>query len=399
MAKVLILAKYWHPFEGGIEDSARSVANHLARMHQVEVVAFDHGHRVGIERVDELLLHRCATPLVVKSQPLSWSYVHAILRAEADLIYFHAPNVLASLALLLKLMIGGRRVPVITMHHMDIFGRRLLRALARSLYDRVLRRSSRLIVTSLKNAVISGDIRVPVRTVAIPLGISLEQFHISPGLREEARVWRRSLCGDAPVVAFLGRHARYKGLDVLMRALAQRREVHALIGGDGPFREPTAALARELGVPDRVHLLGALSHEEKLRLLAAADVFAFPSTEITEAFGVSQLEAMAVGCPVVATNLPTGVTDVSVNEKTALLVPPGDARALADAIGRLLNDRALAERLAGEARQRVAENYTIARMVERNIALIAEVLAEEPLVASERRIVPRATTAAFGDGE
>src|SRR5690606_7166741 len=97
----------------------------------------------------------------------------------------------------------------------------------------------------------------------------------------------------------------------------------------GPFREPCMQLAAELGVADRVHFPGALSAAEKSRLLLAIDVFAFPSTEITEAFGVSQLEAMLHGTAVVASNLPTGVTDVAIDEVTALLAEPGNADQLA----------------------------------------------------------------------
>ena len=146
-------------------------------------------------------------------------------------------------------------------------------------------------------------------------------------------------------------------------------------------------------------MLGSLSHDEKLRLLAAADVFVFPSTEITEAFGVSQLEAMVVGCPVVATNLPTGVTDVSVDGRTALVVEPNDAEALAAAIGRVCDDRVLAERLASNARRRVQQNFTIKKMVERNATLIAQVLFESPDAMSGGCIKQPPSTAVFDKGE
>jgi rhamnosyl/mannosyltransferase len=134
--------------------------------------------------------------------------------------------------------------------------------------------------------------------------------------------------------------------------------VHALIAGDGPYRAVTEARARELGIIDRVHFLGGLDHETKLKLLSSIDVFTFPSTEITEAFGISQMEAMICGAPVVASDLPTGVTDVSIDEETALLAPPHDHVKFAAQISRLIKDKELAARLSENARNHILQNMT-----------------------------------------
>jgi rhamnosyl/mannosyltransferase len=146
--------------------------------------------------------------------------------------------------------------------------------------------------------------------------------------------------------------------------------VHALVAGDGPCRPAARALATELGVADRVHWLGRVDHAGKLRLLAASDAFAFPSTENTEAFGIAQLEAMAAGVPVVASDLPTGVTEVAMHGRTAVLAPPGDPPALAAGLIRLLADRALARRLARRARSRVARDYALAAAARRVEAVL-----------------------------
>lgn len=377
MARLLMASKYYHPFRGGIEDNARSVAIRLARDHEVVVLAFQHDRRAPTvaEVIDGVTVRRARTPMVLKSQPLSLAYALALVRTPADLIYFHAPNVLGSAALLVRLAID-RRVRLVTMHHMDMYGRPALRLVARWLYDRVLRRSDRLIVTSVKNAAVSRDIRVPVDPVAIPLGISPEAFEMTAAERAAAHSWRRELIAEAPMVAFVGRHARYKGLDVLVRALAELPDVHCVLGGDGPHRAAAQSLAASLGIAGRTHFLGQVDHATKLRVLAAADVFAFPSTEITEAFGVSQLEAMLVGAPVVASDLPTGVTDVAVHDETALLVPPGDPHALALAIRDLLDHRATASRLSASARGRVLDVFTTAQMADRNLVLVDAVLRE-----------------------
>ncbi len=145
-----------------------------------------------------------------------------------------------------------------------------------------------------------------------------------------------------PVVVFLGRLRKYKGAQHLIRAfpavVAEVPDARLKIVGDGPYRGRLEALARSLGVRDRVEFLGALSHEEKVAALNGAQVAAAPSPK--EGWGLTVIEANACGVPVVASRSPGLVESVRDGE-TGLLVPHGDAAALARATIRLLTDRAL----------------------------------------------------------
>jgi len=153
-----------------------------------------------------------------------------------------------------------------------------------------------------------------------------------------------------PTICFVGRHEPRKGLAVLLEALTLLpAEVQLWIGGDGPqtreLREATA------GDP-RVLWLGRIDDAAKARRLRGADVFCAPSLG-GESFGVVLLEAMAAGVPVVASDL-TGYRAVARSGLDALLVPPGDPTALADALGRVLSDPELAARLAESGSAHVA---------------------------------------------
>ena len=147
---------------------------------------------------------------------------------------------------------------------------------------------------------------------------------------------------DEPTIFFLGRHEPRKGLAVLLEAMGEMPAgVRLWVGSDGP---ETEALRREVAGDVRIEWLGRLSDAEKMARLKAADVFCAPSLS-GESFGVVLIEAMAASTAVVASDLP-GYANVARAGRDALLVPPGDAAALAAAL-RLVLDRSGPGRRAG----------------------------------------------------
>jgi len=146
---------------------------------------------------------------------------------------------------------------------------------------------------------------------------------------------------ERPVVFFCSRHEERKGLVVLLDALDRLpADTRVWVGSDGPLTEELQA---RFAGEERIEWLGRLSEDEKTARLRAADVFVASSLH-GESFGVVLLEAMAAGTPVVASDL-AGYAKVARQGREAVLVEPGDAAALGDAITRVLGDSALASRL------------------------------------------------------
>jgi len=154
-----------------------------------------------------------------------------------------------------------------------------------------------------------------------------------------------------PRVVFLGRVVRAKGVDTLVEAAARLRTPGAdvVIVGDGPDRTRIEALARGLGVADRVHVTGFVGHERVPSILASADLLVLPSRY--EELGTVLVEAMHAGLPVVATRV-GGIPEVVADGVTGLLVASADPSALAAAIDAVLSDPALAGRMRESARRR-----------------------------------------------
>jgi glycosyltransferase involved in cell wall biosynthesis len=183
---------------------------------------------------------------------------------------------------------------------------------------------------------------------------------------------RRGPLADTPVVAFVGRLFRKKGVDVLLRAMALvRRAVpgaHLRIVGDGPERAALERLAEELSLgPDAVSWHGFVRRDRLDALLGDAWLQAVPSV-YEEPFGVVTIEAMMRGTALVASNT-GGPSEVVREGETGYLVPPGDPALLAEAMCRALRDRALAEQLGAAAYEIARREFTESASMDRLLAL------------------------------
>ncbi|APH57809.1 Lipopolysaccharide core biosynthesis glycosyl transferase lpsD [Granulibacter bethesdensis] len=163
-----------------------------------------------------------------------------------------------------------------------------------------------------------------------------------------------------PLVLALGRLHKNKGFDTLICALRHLPGVHALIAGEGPEREALTDLARKMGVEDRLHMPGWRS--DTGALLAMADMLVCPSRH--EPLGNVVIEGWSATCPVVATAA-DGPRELIQTGEDGLLSPIDDADALASTIATVLEDSALAHRLAASGRRRFERDYAEAPVLAR----------------------------------
>jgi len=159
-----------------------------------------------------------------------------------------------------------------------------------------------------------------------------------------------------PVIAYVGRLRRYKGVDLILEAVAamQDRRVEVEIAGTGDDRPRLEALAASLDLGPRVRFLGFVSEAEKSALLRRAWIVSLTSPK--EGWGITNLEAAACGTPVVASDSP-GLRESVLDGRTGFLVPHGDVGQLAAAYDRIIADPALVTRL-GTAGRAFAESFT-----------------------------------------
>jgi glycosyltransferase involved in cell wall biosynthesis len=184
---------------------------------------------------------------------------------------------------------------------------------------------------------------------------------------------------DGFTVGFAGRLVPQKGVDLLLRAIQSLPEdTRGLIVGDGPERGTLQALARELGIAERVHFTGALpAHTDVPRYMSAMDVFVLPSVttpKIKEQFGLVLVEAMVCGVAVVGSS--SGEIPRIVGE-TGLVFREGDAADLTRQLERL-RDPVYRERLAGQGRERALREFSWSAVADKTYAAYRELMGEPP---------------------
>ena len=237
----------------------------------------------------------------------------------------------------------------------------------------------------------------PARVAVIPLGVDLEQFRPRDQAAARAELHRPE--GERLLLA-VGRMEPLKGFDILIRALAEmtERERAALVvvGGDeraAPEFARLRAVAKEVGVDDRVEFPGAIPHERLAVHYNAADVVVIPS--FYESFGLVALEAMASGVPVVASRV-GGLTSTVADGRTGYLVPWRCPEPFAEKIDLLLSNDAL-RRALGSAGAGTVQRYAWEKVASILRGLYEEVLGQPELGTAAHGADARRAVAAGGD--
>jgi glycosyltransferase involved in cell wall biosynthesis len=231
-----------------------------------------------------------------------------------------------------------------------------------------------------------GPYRFSGKTAVVPNGVDLSAYH--PGRVEGRLRAELGLGRDAVIVGYLGRIVPWKGIDVLVDAarivLQQRREVHFCIVGENPvgatrdLRAEYQQQAVRHGIEGHVHFLGF--REDVRPYLRDFDLLALPSRQ-PEPFGRVNIEAMAMGVPVIAT-AQGGPLEIIEDGVDSFLVPPGDAEALACKVLSVLSDPEARRRVGARAREKVCRRFDAARVAGEIGGIIGEVAKRQGRVAN-----------------
>ena len=347
--KIGLVTPYIYPLPGGVNAQVQFLYENLvARGHDVRIISSTHGPQKSTEGDIIRLGYGWSVPTNGSVGTLTVSHRYGELvqemldREQFDLLHFHEPFVPF---LSLQLLRHSTSVNIATFHAYSgwspsyEFGKRMLKRFANRLDGRIAVSAA---ARHFIERYFPGDYKV------IPNGVDLKAFQ---GVPPFAR-WHDGI----PNILYVGRFESRKGLTYLLKAYRTLRregiDCRLLVVGTGPQeREVRRYIAtRRLG---GVELLGRISEADKIRAFATADVFCSPATG-SESFGIVLLEAMASGTAIVCSDI-HGYKGVVRRGEQALLVPPKDPAALAEALGALLRNPELRDRMGASGRERAIQ--------------------------------------------
>lgn len=370
--KVLIWTHRFPPDIGGVQSVVHDLGICLAR-HKYEVHVLtsllqprdpmqEHHAGMVVRRLPFIPWVGAARP---DSAPLTALFERCIRGISPDLVHLHYAGVLSPYVLT---CIARLRLPfVVTVHGADIQELSTHDPAHQQMVRDLLAHADAVIAVSqaLLSETASVVPEIRDRLECIVNGVCPVSWADSCLLPDQSPA--NPFASLRPYILAAGRFVAKKRFDLLLEAFAgldgeQWRRYRLLILGTGPLENALHRRARELGVTERVVFGGPTSRE--LVLTAMSDAEALVLSSAREPLGMVLLEAMMVGCPVVATCV-DGVPEVVEHRRTGILVAPGAASSLRDGIEAILADRQLRIAMVRAARESVVENHTIEAMTER----------------------------------
>lgn len=365
--RILQQCIYFPPEVGGLESHAYYLCRELVRQGD-EVTMLTSRSLAGAPRAEVMEGVRVLRRWFPGRHPLGWAAhtgatfpLHLRLARDADVL--HAQTFAsAPPAMRARRKLG---LPLVMTLHTSHFLRLARKRLWRPGLRRIIASCDWVLAASQEIRDVALELHAHPRVEALTNGVDTELFRpVTPALEPSAR--RR--------IVVPRRLFAKNGVEYLVRAmplLARDHDVEALLIGGGPEGDRLRALARELGVADRIRFLGVRPNREMPGLLCSGEVAVFPS--LMEATSVAALEAMSCGLPVAASRV-GGLPEI-VDGTVGALFEPGDPGALAAALGQLLARGDLAE-LGAHARERVVARWSLARLARRHREIYRTLLAE-----------------------
>ncbi|PUB28512.1 rhamnosyl/mannosyltransferase [Elizabethkingia sp. YR214] len=369
--KVLQLGKFY-PIRGGVEKVMYDLMLGLSeeKVYCDMLCASTEDYPAGIININpyaKLIVE--ATKIKLAATMLAPSLIFKLrkIAKDYDIIHIHHPDPMASLALFLS----GFKGKVVLHWHSDILKQKTLLKLYKPLQNWLIKRADIIVGTTpvyVKESLFLNKFQHKIDY--IPIGVE-------PLIADKGKVDKlKHKYKNKHIVFSLGRLVEYKGYEYLIKAAQYLDENYQIIiGGKGPLMESLTNLIAELGVQNRVTLLGFVDDDDISDYFEACDIFCLSSIWKTEAFAIVQIEAMSCGKPIVSAHIPgSGVGWVNQNEVSGLVVESENDVVLAEAIKRIGADANLHKKLSEGSKKRYEEYFTRKKMTEKCLDIYRDVL-------------------------
>lgn len=304
-------------------------------------------------------VYAMASSKKIASTYLSMGFITKLraIKDQYSIIHIHHPDPMACLALFLS----GYKGIVICHWHSDIVKQKMLLKLYTPLQTWMLKRAKLIITTSPNYRDGSPFLQNYLSKIKVlPIGIPPVEKTMQADLRQHIA----TLTKGKKLVFSLGRLIYYKGYEYLVEAAKLLPDYCFIVGGKGPLKESLEAKVVTLGLSDRFFFVGRIEDEDLPTYYEMSNLFCLPSIAKSEAFGIVQVEAMAYGKPIVATDIAgSGTGWVNAEGISGLNAAPENAKDLAEKIDLILRNDSVEKEYGIAALERYQNLFTQDKMV------------------------------------
>lgn len=356
--KVLHISKFFPPNFGGIENQVKSICDYLYNKKiKVEVLAFGKKNYISKKKYN---VYEFKPLLKLFSQPLSISYIiqGRKLIKKSEIVHYHYPNIIG--LVLCFLFVGNKNF---YFHwHSDILKQRYLNLFFSLIEKNLLKRSKKIIFTSLYYAKKFKYYNLFKKKIHIincgTNDLNTEYKKNNEAKKNYLKIKKKFKSNE--IIYSIGRLVPYKGFKYLIlssKFLQNKQKI--LIAGIGKDYNYLKQLIEYNNLEEKVFLLGQVNHSEHLSYLKLCDIFCLPSISKNEAFGVALIEAMSFAKPLISTNIQgSGVNFVNKQCITGFIAPIKNPKKLGKLILRLLSNKKKYKDISLNSKRRYQRYFT-----------------------------------------
>ncbi len=381
--KLMMVAPYFYPRIGGMENYAYNITRLLAEKYDVSTsVICSNWERQSYreDMIGNTKVYRLPYLFKISSTPVNpfWhnTISSIILEERPEIINGHMP--VPYIADIACIAAYKEKIPFILTYQNDLVGRNMLLKLLSGFYYywsgiKTLRLSQKIIITSENYAKSSPYLRdFKSKLEIVPPGVDVRKMRTDRKVKSSKQVL---------FVGQLNRASQHKGLNYLIRSMKMVTEAikdaRLVVVGTGDYIHHHRNMAIACGVQDKIDFVGFIRDEELPEYYGESSVVVLPSYNRAEGFGIVLLEAQACGTPVIGTSV-GGIPGALKDGKTGLLVPPGDPERLAEAIIRILKDDTLARQLGCNGHNWVTQELTWEKSAQKTLRIFQEAITTYP---------------------
>ncbi len=349
--KILQINKLYYPTIGGIETVVKDIAEGLNGKDDItiDILACQRKGQRQEEIINGIKVYRSASFGKVLGMPLSFDFFKLFfeIKNNYDIFIIHFPFPLSTF-----LIPFIPKEKIIIYYHSDIIKQKISKIPFIPFINFSLRKAKKILVSG-NNIIHSSSLlkKYKSKCEIIPFGIDLDFTKEDYSQAEKIN----KQYAPNKLILSIGRLVYYKGFDYAIKSMNDVNAILIIIG-QGPEEKKLRKLIYKLKLTKKIFIIPP--QVSLIPYLLAADVFLFPSTERSEAFGIVQIEAMAASLPIINTYLNTAVEEVSLNEISGITIEPKNSQAIAVAINKIISNDQIRINYANSARKRYKELFT-----------------------------------------